>query len=127
MRYFTLDDALALLPEARRRIGEVAGMVAELQAHARAIEAGTAAAGEIPEAKALEARIDDRLSWFRAQGVQVKSIAPALLDFPAAATVAGERREVLLCWREGEEEIAFYHPTDTGYLGRTPAATADDI
>ncbi len=127
MRRFSLAAASELLPEARRRIGQIAAMTSDLQQRSAAIQAGDAPAGSVPEAKALEARIDERMGWFRERGVQVKGIAPALLDFPATATIDGERRDVLLCWREGEEEIAFFHPPETGYLGRTPVAVADEI
>lgn len=113
---FTLDQARELLPEARRRIAEIAEMAAELQRHSRELQRP----GAVAEAKGLEAHIDDRLGWFRERGIQVKGIAPALLDFPAEATVDGETREVLLCWREGEPTITHLHDPDAGYLGRRP-------
>ncbi len=124
---FTFEQASALLPEARQRIGEVAASVAELQQLTRAIDTGEAAGGAVPEAKALEARISDALGWFEDQGVQVKGVAPALLDFPARAVVDGEETDVLLCWREGEEAIAWYHPPEAGYLGRQPIAQLDHV
>jgi hypothetical protein len=34
---------------------------------------------------------------------------------------------VLLCWREGEEALAWYHPEELGYLGRAPIAELDDV
>jgi hypothetical protein len=126
-RRFSLEEASALLPEARRRIAEVARMSAELQRLALTIQRGEHDPGAIPEAKALEARTDDRLSWFREQGILVKGVAPALLDFPARGHVDGEERDVLLCWREGEDEIAFFHPPDTGYLGRAPLTDLDPL
>ena len=124
---FTFEEASALLPEAQRRIGEVAGLVAELQQLARALEAGSASGSTLPDAKALEARIDEALAWFQTNGVQVKGVAPALLDFPARAVVGGEEVDVLLCWREGEDAIAWYHPPETGYLGREPIAQLDHV
>ena len=124
---FTFDEASALLPEAQRRIGEVAGLVAELQRLARTLEAGGASGTELPDAKALEARIDEALGWFQARSIQVKGVAPALLDFPARGVIGGQEVEVLLCWREGEDAIAWYHPPETGYLGREPIAQLDDV
>ncbi|MGH3441309.1 MAG: DUF2203 domain-containing protein [Nitriliruptorales bacterium] len=122
MRTFTLEEASALLPEARRRIGEVAAMTADLQRLAAEIqEAGEPPPGLLPDAKALEARIHEGLEWFARESIQVKGIAPALLDFPARTRDG----VVLLCWREGEEGIAWFHPTDTGYLGRAPISEAD--
>lgn len=122
-RYFSLEEASALLPEARRRIAEVAALTADLHRLAADIrDRGGAAPGEIPEVKSLEARIDDKLGWFREHGVQVKGVAPALLDFPMQ--VGGE--EVLVCWLQGEDEIAWYHPTELGFVGRRPLADLDE-
>jgi hypothetical protein len=70
--------------------------------------------GGIPEFKALQARIDELLSTVAASGVQVKGIAPLLLDFPAE--IDGE--PVLLCWLEGDRELAWYHRLDLGFAGR---------
>ncbi len=117
-RYFTLNEASALLPEARRRIEEVAALSGELRELLMALQKGADEPGGIPEAKALEARVHERLEWFEQRGVQVKGIAPALLDFPAR--VDGE--EILLCWLQGEEGIGWYHRPEAGFLGRTPIA-----
>jgi hypothetical protein len=124
---FTFATAAELLPEARRRIADVAELTGRLQRLAVSINAGDAEPGAIAEAKALEARIDEALGWFRGQGVQVKGVAPALLDFPARATIDGQEQVVLLCWREGEPALAWYHPVETGYLGRAPIAELDDV
>jgi hypothetical protein len=124
---FTYETAAALLPEARRRIAEVAERSATLQRLAMSIRAGDTQEGDVPRAKALEAQLDDDLAWFRDQHVQVKGVAPALLDFPARAVVAGQEQVVLLCWREGEDALAWWHPVETGYLGRAPIAEIDDV
>ena len=124
---FTYESAARLLPEARARIGEVAERSARLQGLALAIRAGEADEGDVPRAKALEAQLDEDLGWFRHQGIEVKGVAPALLDFPARAVVDGDEQVVLLCWREGEDALAWYHPVETGYLGRAPIADLDDV
>jgi hypothetical protein len=124
---FTYESAAALLPEARERIGAVAERSAELQRLALAIRSGDQDEGDVPRAKALEARLDEDLGWFRDQHIQVKGVAPALLDFPARAVVDGDEQVVLLCWREGEDALAWYHPVETGYLGRAPIADLDDV
>jgi hypothetical protein len=125
--HFNYESAAALLPEARERIGAVAERSAELQRLALTIRAGGEAEGDVPRAKALEARLDEDLGWFRDQGIQVKGVAPALLDFPARAVADGQEQVVLLCWREGEDALAWYHPVETGYLGRAPIADLDDV
>ncbi|MDP9022664.1 MAG: DUF2203 domain-containing protein [Actinomycetota bacterium] len=117
-RTFTLEEARTLLPEARARIRTVAALTSEARQLERALRDNRPAAGGVPELKALDARVHDELSWFAEHGVQVKGIAPALLDFPARAV----QGVVLLCWLEGEDDLAWYHPVETGFLGRAPIA-----
>jgi hypothetical protein len=62
----------------------------------------------------MQARLSELLGWFPAQGLDVKGIAPLLLDFPAE--LSGE--PVLLCWLEGEEELRWYHKAQHGFAGR---------
>ena len=49
-------------------------------------------------------------------GAQIKDINTGLLDFSALK----DGREVYLCWKYGEGEIAFWHEVDAGYAGRQP-------
>jgi hypothetical protein len=49
-------------------------------------------------------------------GVQVKSVEEGLLDFPSER----DGEDVLLCWRVGEERVAFWHGLDEGFAGRKP-------
>jgi hypothetical protein len=49
-------------------------------------------------------------------GVLVKDLDSGLVDFPS--TLEGE--EVLLCWRLGEDEVAFWHRPEDGFAGRRP-------
>jgi hypothetical protein len=49
-------------------------------------------------------------------GVQVKDYRLGLCDFPHYR----DGRIVLLCWRLGEDEIRWWHDTDTGFGSRQP-------
>jgi hypothetical protein len=49
-------------------------------------------------------------------GLLVKDLDEGLVDFPA---LRGDE-EVLLCWRLGEGEVAFWHSLDEGFAGRKP-------
>ena len=44
----------------------------------------------------------------------MKDLDEGLVDFPAWR---GDE-EVLLCWRLGEDEVAFWHGADEGFAGR---------
>ncbi|HSJ43950.1 MAG TPA: DUF2203 domain-containing protein [Euzebyales bacterium] len=114
-RLFTVDEARAVLADAEQSIAAFIDLRAEFAELRWALEHERAsAAGGIAELKALEARLDTYLSPFRDQGVQVKGFAPLLLDFPATR----DGQSVLLCWLEGEPELAWWHPVDLGLMGR---------
>jgi len=49
-------------------------------------------------------------------GVLVKDLEMGLVDFPSL--VEGE--EIYLCWKLGEDHIAFWHGVDEGFAGRKP-------
>jgi len=75
--------------------------------------------------KALSAMIQDfeRLDALIHQildtGAQIKDINSGLLDFPAMRN----GREVYLCWKYGEDDIAFWHEVEAGFAGRQPIET----
>jgi hypothetical protein len=114
-RTFTLDEARALLPELREVAADVVAVRADLMELQTALSQGESSSlGGRAEAKALEARLSELLSWFPAQGLQVRGWAPLLLDFPSY--LDGE--EILLCWLEGDDAIAWYHRPEHGFAGR---------
>ena len=111
---FSPDDVAALLPRlldvtdtfvARRAV-----LAERLQRH-RGGEGGV-----LPEVKALEAQLSELLDELQDAGVQIKGTAPLLLDFP----MDHDGRRLLLCWLEGDREVAWYHEADLGFLGRRP-------
>src|SRR5688500_163707 len=116
-RIFTVDEARALLPgvveDARALIAartDLAEITFDRQAR------GGSELGGIPEIKALEARSEEIVSGWARHGIEVKGIAPVLVDFPAVL----EGVSVRLCWIEGERELAWYHRPDLGFAGRRP-------
>lgn len=114
-RIFTLDAARALMPELLSRADELVAVRADLVELRSALGQGMASPlGGLPEAKALEARLGESLGWFTAEGLEVKGIAPLLLDFPARL----DGGTVLLCWLEGERELRWYHQPEFGFAGR---------
>ena len=49
-------------------------------------------------------------------GCEVKDIDLGLIDFPSWR----DQRVVYLCWKLGEEEIAYWHELDAGFASRQP-------
>jgi hypothetical protein len=128
-RTFTPEEANALLPALRPLVERMVEAKRSLDgAQERADEVGRRIAGNgggIPpaelgelqdavreEAEALAAA----LSEIQELGVLVKDLDTGLVDFPS--TRFGE--EILLCWRLGEDEVAFFHGYDDGFAGRQP-------
>jgi hypothetical protein len=114
---YTVEKARRLLPEVLARADELIAFRADLvELHAAIDEGVPSSLGGRAEAKALEARMSEILSWFSAQGLDLKGLAPLLLDFPAEL----ESEAVLLCWVEGERELRWYHKPEHGFAGRRP-------
>ncbi len=114
-RTFTLATARDLMPEVLTRADELIGVRASLVELQAALTTGTSSPlGGLPEAKGFQARLSEIVGWFSAAGLEVKGIAPLLLDFPSE--LAGE--PVLLCLLEGERELGWYHPLALGFAGR---------
>jgi hypothetical protein len=113
-RRFTIDEARALLPELRERAETIVRLRASLADAQAALLQGSQPAGGIPEVKSLEAHLQEAIDWFGANGIQLKGIAPLIVDFPGE--LAGE--QVLLCWLEGETSLDWYHRPEAGFMGR---------
>jgi hypothetical protein len=53
------------------------------------------------------------------EGLILKGIEEGLVDFPA---LRANGEEAFLCWKNGEEDIGFWHSLDGGFRGRRPIA-----
>jgi hypothetical protein len=114
-RIFTIGEARGLLPEVLSRAGELATVRADLVEIRQALADGSRSPlGGLAEAKALEAQMSELLGWFPDNGIDLKGLAPLLIDFPAV--LDGE--PVLLCWLEGESALGWYHKAAHGFAGR---------
>ncbi|MGC5032002.1 DUF2203 domain-containing protein [Micromonospora sp. DT229] len=115
---FTLAQARHLVATLQPRIDELIRVRADLtELQVDLTNHGLSALGGRPEAKALEARLHAICDEIGQHGIEIKSVAPVLLDFP------GERagRQVLWCWLEGDTDVRWYHRVDCGFGGRRPA------
>jgi len=59
-------------------------------------------------------RLDELIHSVQDMGAIIKDVNTGLLDFPALK----DGREVYLCWKYGEEDIAFWHEIEDGFSGR---------
>ena len=116
-RSFTIAEARALVPDLRRLADELIEVRADLTGARHRVDPPAARA----DLKAMEAQLSDLLDRIALLGVQVKGWAPLLVDFPM---VRGDR-VVLLCWLEGDEDLAWFHDADHGFAGRRPLDRLD--
>ena len=128
-RFFTPDEANEALEYVRpiaeemvrhsRELAQAQIQQAELVARI-AGNGGDITPGEVRDAAEEVARAADAVAdcvrRLDDAGVQVKDLHEGLLDFQSE--YGGE--EVLLCWKVGEPEVAFWHGLDEGFAGRKP-------
>lgn len=108
---FTLAEARALMPEVLARAERIVALRADLTV---ARDQPSLTGPGLPEIKSMEAHLQEAVDWFGTNGVQVKGLAPLLVDFPSE--LDGE--PVLLCWLENEPELSWYHPLRLGFMAR---------
>jgi len=129
-RYFTPDEANALLPEVRETAETLVGHRRVLvEANAKRAHLASQIAGnggdfdpqeprELEEVLQREAEaVGHAIERLESLGVLVKDADRGLVDFPA---LRENGEEVLLCWQVGEDEIAFWHGLEEGFAGRKP-------
>jgi hypothetical protein len=126
-RLFTLDGALTLLPTVRQLVLEIQAARSDVERLTMELDRllslsvanGHLAADQAGARRAVQeaaTRLDAVMSELDGLGVQLKSIDDGLVDFPSDR----DGRVVNLCWRLGEETIAWWHELDTGFAGRQP-------
>ncbi len=121
-RYFTLEEANALLVEIRPVVAEI--MRTHDVISTRLPEAwpaiSRAASNSGSRAASLLVfefeRLQNLIRQVQDQGILVKDLKTGLIDFPSLK----DGREVYLCWRYGEDQIDFWHDVDAGFAGRQP-------
>ncbi|MET0493784.1 MAG: DUF2203 domain-containing protein [Actinoplanes sp.] len=116
MGLFTLAQAREDLAKLRPLLDEIVVVRADVVELTAALTPGgtPTALGGLPERKAAEARLNELMTQVQETGVELKGLAPLLLDFPCDL----DGVPVLLCWLEGDPELAWYHRLDLGFAGR---------
>ena len=128
--YFTPQDANRILPEIKKLFSSIIiqkNKVIKLQEELqRMVNAGTKFTPFITKKQELNKavfRLYETIAELENKGVMIKSVDEGLLDFPSLRF----DEEVWLCWKEGENEIKFWHRKDEGFMGRKPLANTNII
>ena len=128
-KYFTIAEANSLLPLVRVDIEHLQRIKKELNQrflslqqlqinkdHHRGYQEADPFFEIECEIEFLQLEAHTHVTNIQRLGAELKDVEIGLVDFPA---LKGEI-EVLLCWRLGEEQIAYFHSRDNGFMGRRP-------
>jgi hypothetical protein len=121
-KFFTLqqaNDALTIIRPAMEEVQAIRQKILDKQPETwNAIEKSVGNGGSATLSRMVNdfEKLDSLVHRILDTGAQIKDINLGLLDFSALK----EGREVYLCWKYGEGEIAFWHEVDDGFAGRQP-------
>ncbi|MGD2057129.1 MAG: DUF2203 domain-containing protein [Anaerolineales bacterium] len=121
-RYFTKQQANQLLELLNPLVKEMMQAAEVLLSHhpemAPMLDKAINNGGIRKPGPALEAslKVQDLATQIKGYDVLIKDVRHGLIDFPSRRA----DRIVLLCWRYGEPEVAFWHEIDGGFAGRQP-------
>lgn len=128
---FTVDRANRTLPLVRRIVADIVQEYPrwrDLVARYELLVAGARPEwGESDEMQRVHRHIDglaERIESYRREleqvGCHLKDAATGLVDFHGLY----QGRLVCLCWKHGEDQVAWWHEVEAGYAGRQPITPA---
>ena len=118
-KHFTVAEANAMLPLARSIVRDIAELANSLQDRYDRLTAE----GDLEDANKEEMeqeleqdqeKIREYVQELQKLGIEIKDFHSGLIDFPSLMG----KREVYLCWKLGEPEVAHWHELDAGFAGR---------
>lgn len=120
MKYFTVEEANALLPRLKPLMKHLlnrrarASRLAQQNRHLTSDYYNNVGSAELSTLTLDFVAIEQMIEQIQAYGVLIKDVNAGLLDF------LSERngRDVYLCWKYGEDKVEFYHELHTGFAGR---------
>ncbi len=128
-QYFTAEEANALLPELRVILEHLQAQRRELEERQQVLEAIRQQAGLNGyrlggvdflrlkrEAEFILEKCNTAIKKIETLGCLLKDLHLGLIDFPSLR----EGREVFLCWKRDEAEVAHWHGLTEGFGGRKP-------
>lgn len=118
-RFFTVEEANASLGRLRtslERIREARQVVLGSGERVRETAPGDGGGTEGEAYWNALRTMREELEGLAADGIVLRDAESGLVDFPAER----EGRVIQLCWRLGEERVAFWHEVDAGFGNRKP-------
>lgn len=118
-RTFTVEEANGLLPQLALSLAKIRAARQTVLEGAEPVRRSAPANG----GGAVGKRYWEALSTLRKEveevirlGILLRDPETGLVDFPTER----DGRLVFLCWRLGEERVAFWHGPESGFAGRRP-------
>ena len=130
-RRFTLEQANSTLPLVKRIVRDIVRTHSEVLKCQQQLERSTTARQQqrqqpTPTPQETQGqlerhmtRLEDYVEELTEVGAELKDYQMGLIDF----TGRHQGRDVCLCWKLGEERIAYWHEPDAGFAGRQPVAS----
>ncbi len=134
-RFFTLEEANALVPTLQIEFGRIARARADIGPVIGALGGADASMailrdesllppgreGEAARLRALASEITEAVERVNDLGCLVKDVDTGLVDFYALQ----DGEAVVLCWQFGEPAISTWHGLEEGFAGRKPIEGAE--
>lgn len=127
-KYFTIEEANQLIPSIKEELTELKRLQSDFEAQLKNLNRIKAMKNEHVQTQTESIfKMESQLEFLEMQaqlhvtniqnaGAQLKGVDPGLIDFPSVK----DDKDILLCWKEGEQEINHYHSWQDGFQGRKP-------
>ncbi len=138
-RYYSVAEANGRVPELSALFSVVMQMRAQLRilyqrldtkGHAPELDLATKQTIDIDDSlpddvtrdlhlfQGMAETLHDHIEQITHTGCVIKDIDGGLVDWPSI----DRGREIWLCWKYGEAEVAYWHDLNTGFAGRRPVS-----
>lgn len=122
---FTLAEANKTLPLVKRIVGDIVRtheIALDLQAKAERLRDAKEQAKVQVELDPVMDRLQNFVDELSEVGCELKDYQTGLIDFIGRH----QGRDVCLCWKLGEDKIAYWHEINTGFAGRKPVSSLNE-
>ncbi|MCH7771000.1 MAG: DUF2203 domain-containing protein [Bacteroidetes bacterium] len=115
IKYFTPAEARNTLPLVKKIVKDILNTTREMRLQAEELDSR---AEDDVKLKKMANDVEGFMSELEEIGCFFKdwNFMIGLVDFPAMI----DGKEVYLCWKSDEDDIAYYHHSEEGFAGRKP-------
>ncbi len=121
LTFFTPSEVNSIIPDVQRMLQDLGSKKNQIASERKVLEelalkdGGEAAELSQSKIQRLMEDIERLVSLLEEMGCIVRHIDEGIVDFPALRY----GKQVYLCWRLGEPEVAYWHDMEKGFAGRS--------